>query len=80
MLKTHQVMTGVRSNGEHHKLSVGSRAEAVDGWSSEGAMPTEHGCSNCRSSEERRSDGTLQRMGSKLFESHAVFRHHLGLL
>ena len=43
-------------------------------------MSTEHGSGNSRSSEGKRSDGTLQRLGSKLFESHAVFRHHLGLL
>lgn len=80
MFRTHRVVNGVRSNCEHPKLPVGSGAEAVDGGSSEGEMPTAHGCSNSRSSEGRRSDGTLQRMGSKLFESDALFRHHLGLL
>lgn len=39
-------MVRVRSNGEYHKLPIGSGAEAVDGGISEGAMPTEHGCSD----------------------------------
>lgn len=52
MFRTYQVVVGVRSNGEHHKLPVGSGTEAVDGGSSKGGMPTAHGCSNSRSSEE----------------------------